>query len=60
MAVDAGGLQIDASAGAILRLRGSSGGIDDLVQLGAHGLTIGSAGAAINAAIRASKRRLFR
>jgi hypothetical protein len=60
VSIDAGGIQLDASAGAVFRLRGSSGGIDDRVDLGDNGLTIGSNDARINAAIRIAKRRLFR
>lgn len=60
VSLDAGGLQIDASAGGIFRLRGSTGGTDDRVDLGSNGLTIGSQSAKVNAAIRIAKRRLFR
>jgi hypothetical protein len=39
--VDAGGLQVDANAGGIMRLRGSTGGTRDLVELGTTGLKFG-------------------
>lgn len=38
---DVGGLQIDGLAGGIFRLRGSSGGSRDRVDLGPHGLKFG-------------------
>lgn len=43
VAIDAGGLQVDASnnSGAIFRLKGSAGGTRDTVELGANGLLIG-------------------
>jgi hypothetical protein len=43
IAIDAGGLQIDASpaGGAVLRLQGSSGGARDTVALGTNGLVFG-------------------
>lgn len=41
IAIDAGGLQVDGSAGGIFRLRGSTGGSRDLVELGTHGLKFG-------------------
>jgi hypothetical protein len=42
VAIDAGGLQVDAQAGGILRLKGSAGGATDLVTLGVHGIELGS------------------
>jgi len=39
--LDAGGLQVDATNGGILRLRGSTGGTRDRVDLGANGLKFG-------------------
>ena len=39
--VDAGGVQVDASKGGVLRYRGTAGGIRDLVQGGANGLVFG-------------------
>jgi len=60
VSLDAGGLQIDASDGGIFRLRGSTGGTNDRVDLGGNGLTIGAGSARINAAIRVAKRRMFR
>lgn len=60
VSIDAGGIQLDASAGAVFRLRGSTGGTDDRVDLGDNGLTIGSQSARINSVIRVAKRRLFR
>jgi hypothetical protein len=39
--LDAMGITVDAQAGGILRLRGSSGGIRDIVGLGTTGLLIG-------------------
>jgi hypothetical protein len=39
--LDAGGLQIDGAAGGIFRLRGSGGGLRDLVELGVDGLKFG-------------------
>jgi len=41
VAVDAGGLQVDASAGGVFRLRGSTGGARDIVELGTTGLKFG-------------------
>lgn len=39
--LDAGGLQIDAAAGGIFRLRGSGGGARDTVKIGSDGLVFG-------------------
>jgi hypothetical protein len=39
--LDAGGVQIDAQAGGVARLKGSTGGSRDLVELAAHGLKFG-------------------
>lgn len=39
--LDAGGLQVDASNGGIFRLRGSTGGLRDSVEIGAKGLVLG-------------------
>jgi hypothetical protein len=39
--VDAGGLMVDGSAGGVLRLRGTTGGARDVVELGANGLRFG-------------------
>lgn len=39
--IEGGGVQIDASQGGILRLRGSSGGLRDVIELGANGLVFG-------------------
>ena len=43
MSVDAGGMVIDASAGGVMRLKGSAGGGTDLVELYQHGLRFGAA-----------------
>lgn len=39
--VDGSGVQIDGKTGGVLRLRGSTGGTRDLVELGANGLKFG-------------------
>jgi len=39
--VDAGGLQVDAVKGGVFRMRGSAGGVRDIVELGARGLNFG-------------------
>ena len=39
--VDAGGLQVDASAGGKFRIRGSGGGGRDIIELGTNGLKFG-------------------
>lgn len=39
--LDAGGLIIDASAGGVFRVMGSSGGLRDTVEVGANGLVFG-------------------
>jgi hypothetical protein len=41
--IEGGGVQIDALQGGILRLRGSSGGLRDVIELGANGLVFGGA-----------------
>ena len=41
IAIDAGGVQVDASAGGVMRLRGSTGGSRDLIEIGATGLKLG-------------------
>jgi len=39
--LDSGGIQVDANAGGVFRLRGSGGGVGDTVELDAHGLLFG-------------------
>jgi hypothetical protein len=39
--IEGGGVQIDGLQGGILRLRGSSGGLRDVIELGANGLVFG-------------------
>jgi hypothetical protein len=39
--VDAGGIQVDASAGGLLRARGSTGGARDVLEVGSNGLRFG-------------------
>jgi hypothetical protein len=39
--LDSNGIAVDAAAGGIMRLRGSAGGLYDVVNLGAKGLTFG-------------------
>jgi hypothetical protein len=41
--IEGGGVQIDALQGGVLRLRGSSGGLRDVIELGANGLVFGGA-----------------
>jgi hypothetical protein len=41
VALDAGGVQINAQAGGVFRLKGSAGGVRDIVALGANGLVFG-------------------
>ena len=41
--IEGGGVQIDALQGGIFRLRGSSGGLRDVIELGANGLVFGGA-----------------
>jgi len=43
-----GGIAVDATLGGILRLKGSGGGLRDVVELGANGLLIGGATAPVN------------
>jgi hypothetical protein len=40
--MDVGGIAVDAAAGGILRLRGATGGVRDIVQLYDHGLRFGT------------------